>query len=116
MSEVAIPSRYRLRVRQRLVIVAYAEEHGVKPAGRHFGLDRKTVREWRDRRRAQGVAGLLQRYPKRRRRRVAPEVIPLVRQARTEHQCGAVRTRIWPQRVHGISVATQTITRLFRDS
>ena len=115
MSEFAIPSRYRLRVKQRLVVLAYAEHHGVKPAGRHFGINRKTVREWRDRHRAQGMAGLLPRYPKRRRRRVAPEVIPLVRLARTEHRFGAARTRIWLQRVHGISVATQTITRLFRD-
>jgi transposase InsO family protein len=110
-----IPPQYRLRVKQRLKIVQYAEEHGVKPAGRHFGLDRKTVREWRDRHRELGVAGLLPRYPKRRRRRVPTAVIPLVREARTEHRFGAARTRIWLQRVHGISVATQTVTRLFRD-
>lgn len=115
MSEAVIPSRYRLRVKQRLTIVVYAEEHGVKPAGRHFGLNRKTVREWRNRHREQGLAGLLPRYPKRRRRRLAPQVIPLVKQARTEHGFGAARTRIWLQRVHGMSVATQTIQRLFRD-
>lgn len=115
MSEPVIPSRYRLRVKQRLVVIVYAEDHGVKPAGRHFGLSHKTVRRWRDRHRADGVLGLLPRYPKRRRRRVAPEVIPLVQQARTDHRFGAARTRIWLQRVHGISVATQTIQRLFRD-
>jgi len=115
MSEPVIPSRYRLRVKQRLVVISYAEDHGVKPAGRHFGLSHKTVRRWRDRHRADGVLGLLPRYPKRRRRRVAPEVIPLVQQARTEHRFGAARTRIWLQRVHGISVATQTIQRLFHD-
>jgi transposase InsO family protein len=115
MPDFVIPPRYRLRVKQRLVVIAYAEAHGVKPAGRHFGLNRKTVREWRDRHRAHGLAGLLPRYPTRRRRRVAPEVMPLVRLARIEHRFGAARTRIWLQRVHGISVATQTITRLFRD-
>src|SRR6185437_16458361 len=97
MPNLMIPPQYRLRVKQRLKIVQYAEEHGVKPAGRHFGLDRKTVREWRDRHRELGVAGLLPRYPKRRRRRVPTAVIPLVREARTEHRFGAARTRIWLQ-------------------
>jgi hypothetical protein len=88
-------------------VLAYAEEHGLKPAARHFALSRTTVRQWRDRRDAQGPAGLLPQYPKRRRRRVAPELIPLVKQARLEHRFGADRTRIWLQRVHGISIAAQ---------
>src|SRR5262245_8189543 len=54
-------------------------------------------------------------YPKRRRRRLAPEVIPLVQQARVQHRFGADHTHIWLQRVHGISIAAQTIQRLFRD-
>jgi transposase len=115
MSDAVIPTRYRLRVKQRLVVLAYVEEHGLKPAARHFALSRTTVREWRDRHRDHGFPGLLPRYPKRRRRRLAAEAIPLVKVARTEHRFGAARTRIWLQRVHGISVATQTITRLFRD-
>ena len=44
-----VAPRYRLRVKQRMAIVAYAIEHGVLPASRRFGLDRKTIREWRDR-------------------------------------------------------------------
>jgi transposase InsO family protein len=115
MADLTIPPHYRVRVKQRLKVLAYAEEHGLKPAARHFALSRTTVREWRDRRDAQGPAGLLPRYPKRRRRRVAPEIIPLVKQARVEHRLGADRTRIWLQRVHGISIAAQTIQRLFRD-
>jgi transposase len=89
MPDAVVPIRYRLRVKQRLVVLAYAEEHGLKPAARHFALSRTTVRGWRDRHRAQGFPGLLPRYPKRRRRRVAVEVIPLVKVARTEHQFGA---------------------------
>ena len=115
MANVVIPPQYRVRVKQRLKVLAYAEEHGLKPAARHFALSRTTVREWRDRRDAHGEAGLLPRYPKRRRRRVAPDVIPLVKQARVEHRLGADRTRIGLQRVHGISIAAQTIQRLFRD-
>jgi transposase len=115
MSEPAIPSRFRLRVKQRLTVLTYAEEHGVKPASRHFGLNYKTVRRWRIRHQTHGVLGLVPRYPKRRRRRVAPEVIPLVKEARLEHRFGAARTRIWLQRVQGVGVATQTIQRLFRD-
>jgi transposase InsO family protein len=115
MSETVIPSQYRLRVKQRLVVITYAGDHGVKPAGRHFGLSHKTVRRWRARHQTDGLLGLVPRYPRRRRRRVAPEVIPLVKQARIEHRFGAARTRIWLRRVHGIALATQTIQRLFHD-
>ena len=114
MTNLEIPSQYRVRVKQRLRVLVYAKEHGLKPAARHFALSRTTVRDWRDRRDAQGPAGLLPSYPKR--RRLAPELIPLVKQARLEHRFGAHRTRIWLQRVHGISIATQTIQRLFRVS
>jgi transposase InsO family protein len=115
MADVAIPPRYRARVKQRMKVLAYVKEHGVRPAARHFALSRITVREWRERYRADGVAGLLPRYPKRRTARIKPEIIPLVKEARLEHRFGADRTRIWLQRVHGISVAAQTIQRLFRD-
>jgi transposase InsO family protein len=115
MPDLVIPSQYRVRVKQRLKVLTYAAEHGLKPAARHFALSRTTVREWRDRHEVHGLAGLLPKYPKRRRRRVAVDVIPLVKQARVEHEFGAARTRIWLQRVHGISIAAQTIQRLFRD-
>ena len=49
MAASVIPIRYRLRLKQRLAVVTFAEEHGIKPAGRHFGIDHKTVREWRKR-------------------------------------------------------------------
>jgi hypothetical protein len=74
MSDVMIPSQYRVRVKQRLRVLAYAEEHGLKPAARHFALSRTTVRQWRDRHRDQGPEGLLPQYPKRRRRRVSPDL------------------------------------------
>jgi transposase InsO family protein len=115
MSDVAIPAQYRTRVKYRLKVLAYVQQHGVKPAARHFALSRVTVRQWRDRHRADGTRGLLPRYPTRRRRRIAPEVIPLVKEARLEHRFGADRTQIWLKRVHGISLAAQTIQRLFRD-
>lgn len=69
MTTGRISSNYRLRLKQRLAIVVYAEDHGVKPAARRFGLNRKTVREWRNRWRQEGDAGLVPRYPRRRRRR-----------------------------------------------
>jgi transposase InsO family protein len=115
MAETTIPPQYRARVKHRLKVLAYLEEHGVRPAARHFALSRVTIREWRHRYRADGVEGLLPRYPKRRTARVNPEIIPLVKLARLEHRFGADRTRIWLQRVHGISIAAQTIQRLFRD-
>jgi transposase len=115
MIVVTIPRQYRARVKQRLKVLKYVEDHGVRPAARHFALSRVTVRAWRSRYRTDGIVGLLPRYPKRRCARVKPEIIPLVKQARLEERFGADRTRIWHQRVHGISVAAQTIQRLFRD-
>jgi transposase InsO family protein len=115
MADVAIPPRYRARVKQRLKVLAYVQQYGIRPAARHFALSRITVRAWRDRYRADGLAGLLPRYPKRRAARIRPEIIPLVQQARLEHRFGADRTRIWLQRVHGIAIASMTIQRLFRD-
>ena len=43
MSDAVIPTRYRLRVKQRLVVLAYAEEHGLKPAARHFAPSRTST-------------------------------------------------------------------------
>ena len=99
MPDVVIPTQYRTRVKYRLKVLAYVAEHGVKPAARHFALSRVTVRQWRDRHRADGVRGLLPRYPARRRRRVAPEVITLVKLgARLQPRAlldGAPRLHAW---------------------
>jgi transposase len=65
MSECSIPARYRLRVKQRLVIVAFAREHGIKPASRHFSFARRTVRTWLRRWTADGEVGLVPKYPRR---------------------------------------------------
>jgi transposase len=49
-----------------------------------FGLDRKTVRQWRDRAREAGAPGLVPRYPKRRPRRIPVDVVELIAHARRE--------------------------------
>jgi transposase InsO family protein len=108
-----IPARYRLKVKQRLAIVEWAMERGIKPAGERFGLDRKTVREWRDRYRARGILGLVPAYPERRKSRVPADVIALIEQARRELQYGAARTRIWLRRAHKRQVPMATISRTF---
>lgn len=54
-----------LTVEQRLAVVRYAETFGIKPASARFGLDRNTVRAWRARWRAEGLGGLVPRYPRR---------------------------------------------------
>jgi transposase InsO family protein len=110
-----IPSRYRLRVKQRLGVVGYAREHGLRAAARRFGLNRGTVRDWHHRWKALGPAGLVPAYPPRRHRRVGPETIELLRYARVDLRYGAPRTRIWLQRVHNIRLTTMTIQRVFRD-
>jgi hypothetical protein len=55
----------RRTVEQRLAVVRYAETFGIKPASARFGLDRNTVRAWRARWRAEGLGGLVPRYPRR---------------------------------------------------
>lgn len=44
----------RWKVRARLTVPAYVVEYGLKPAARRFGLDRKTLRAWQTRCRADG--------------------------------------------------------------
>jgi len=115
MRNADIPRQYRWKVRERLAIVEYAVSHGLKPAAARFQLDRKTVRTWRTRWFTLGEAGLIPRYPARRQRRVAPEVIEWIAEARREFRYGATRTRLWLMRVHGVKVATKTITRICAD-
>jgi transposase-like protein len=57
-----------------------------------------------------GLTGLIPRYPQRRKRRISPEVIELIAEARREFRYGASRTRLWLMRVHEVKVATKTIT------
>lgn len=54
------------KVPEHLVVLAYVKERGVIRGAKRFGQDRKTVRAWRDRCRAQGETGLLPRHPGRR--------------------------------------------------
>jgi transposase InsO family protein len=108
-------ARYRLKIRERMVILEQALLHGLKPTAHRFRLDRKTIREWRDRFRAHGPDGLIPQYPDRKRSRVGPEVVPLVEHARRELRYGASRTRTWLLRVHRIRTTTNTIQRIFRN-
>ena len=93
MSDRSISRRDRWKVQGRLAVVKYARVHGIKPAAVRFGLDRKTVRQWRDRARGKGAVGLVPRYPKRRQPRIPAEVVELIAHARREfgwgvHACG----------------------------
>jgi transposase InsO family protein len=114
MKASAIPSRYQLRVKQRLAIAEYAMKHGIKPANRRFGLERKTIRRWRDCWRAGGMAALVPKYPKERASRLAEDLVQLISHARRELQYGAPRTRIWLRRVHKRHVPLATIQRTFQ--
>lgn len=88
-----IPARYRLKVKQRLAILEYARSRSLLAASRRFAMNRKTIREWRTRYRAQGAHGLIPVYPDRRRSRLPAEVIELIAHARRELRYGAARTR-----------------------
>lgn len=112
LSTLKIAKHYHHTVKGRLAIVTYATEHGIKGAARRFGLDRKTVRAWRRRWQAAGLSGLVPRYPPIRARRIADATVVLFEQARRDLHFGAVRTRIWLDRVHRIHVAAATIRRI----
>lgn len=45
-------------VESRRILVEYAQQHGIKPAMRHFNCSRNTVRKWLRRFQEQGAAGL----------------------------------------------------------
>ena len=81
-----ISRKHRWKVQGRLAVLEYAAAHGLKPAAERFALDRKTVREWRDRAKAAGEVGLVPRYPKRRARRIPASVPP--------HRGGAPRVAL----------------------
>ncbi len=110
-----ISRKHRWKVQGRVAVLEYASAHGLKPAAERFGLDRKTVREWRDRAKAAGEAGLVPRYPKRRPRRIPDATVSLIEEARREFGWGACRTRLWLLRVHQIKVAAKTIARICVD-
>ena len=46
METIVFAPQYRVRVQQRLAVVASAREHGLTGDSRRFGLDRKTVWAW----------------------------------------------------------------------
>lgn len=115
MIDRSIAPRYRWKVQGRLAVLEHAAVHGLKPSAARFGLDRKTIRAWRDRAHEAGVTGLVPRYPTRRRRRIPSEVVELIAHARREFGWGACRTRLWLMRVHQVKVATATISRICDD-
>src|SRR5215470_4787486 len=115
LSDVKVRLQYRLRVRQRLMILHFAGLHGPTAAGRRFGVSVRTIRRWRARWRLDALQGLVPRYPRRRGRRITPRVVELIGQARRELEYGAQRTQLWLRRVHDVRVAVGTIQRVFRD-
>lgn len=112
LTTLKIAKRYHHTIKSRFAIVNYATEHGIKGAARRFGLDRKTVRAWYHRWQAAGLVGLVPRYPPIRARRIAESTVTLIKHARRDLEYGAVRTRIWLERVHKIRVAAATIRRI----
>ena len=115
LSDVKVQLQYRWRVRQRLMVLHFARLHGPTAAARRFGVSVRTIRRWRVRWRAGGLAALVPRYPRRRGRRITPRVIELVGQARRELAYGAQRTQLWLRKVHDVRIAMGTVQRIFRD-
>src|SRR5215470_4927543 len=115
LSDVKVRAQYRTWVRHRLIVLEYAWAHGPAAAGRHYGISARTIRRWRKRWRAEGLKGLVPRYPHRRQRRVTVEVLELIRQARQELAYGAARTRLWLLRRHRVRLAMGTLQRIFVD-
>ncbi len=115
LSDVKVRAQYRLRVRQRLMVLHFARLNGSTAAGRRFGVSVRTIRRWRARWRQDALQGLVPRYPRRRGRRITPRIVELIGQARRDLAYGAPRTQLWLRRVHEVRVAVGTIQRIFRD-
>ncbi len=115
LREAGIRREHRCRVQQRLAAVEYADEHGLSAAGRKFGLDRKTVREWRKRYAQQGVAGLAPRYPAERARKLVDPVLQAaIDHARVNLSYGATKTQLWLWRAHRLRISQHRIRYLVR--
>jgi len=113
--EAGIRKEHRTRVQQRLAAVEYAYEHGLSAAGRKFGLDRKTVREWRKRYAQLGVAGLAPRYlAERAKKPVDPVLRDAIVHARTNLNYGATKTQLWLWRAHRLRMSQHRIRYVVR--
>jgi transposase len=110
-----VRSQYRLRVRYRLTVLAYATTHGPTAAAHRHGVCVRTVHRWRRRWRADGLAGLVPRYPRRRPASKRRAVLEHIRQARETLGYGAARTRLWLWRTHHVRLSMGTIQRAFHD-
>ena len=49
LSDVKVGLQYRMRVRQRLMVLQFARLQGPTAAGRRFGVSVRTIRRWRAR-------------------------------------------------------------------
>jgi transposase InsO family protein len=96
-------------------VLEYAAMNGVRPASRRFGCTTRTIRRWRARWRADGVRGLIPRYPARRPRRISATLIDLIRHARVDFSYGSTRTQLWLWRVHRLRVSQGTIQSVVRE-
>jgi hypothetical protein len=100
MVNITIPPYCRARVKQRLKMLKYVEDHGVWLAARHFALSRVTVRAWRSRVPRRWDPRLTPAVPETALCPRQAEIIPLVKQARLQERFGADRTRIRFFQVH----------------
>jgi transposase InsO family protein len=110
-----VRTQYRLRVRYRLTVLAHATAHGPTAAARRYGVCVRTVLRWRRRWRADGLAGLVPRYPRRRSASKRRAALEHIRQARETLGYGAARTRVWLWRTHHVQLSMGTIQRAFHD-
>jgi len=110
-----VPKRYRGKVKERLSVLEYAADNGIRCAARRFGLSRNTIRTWRDRMKSDGVEGLVPRYPRHRPRRIDPKTVDLVIVARKSFGYGSTRTQLWLWRVHRLRVSQTAIQGIVRD-
>lgn len=85
MATKGTSKEHRLRV--KLQIVRYSQEHGIKPAVRKFGVDRNTAKKWLRRYLESGINGLLDR-------RKGPKVIKHKTSATVEMQVIAIKKRV----------------------
>lgn len=104
--------------KHRLKILDWHMRHGenISLTARHFGLERKTVRRWRDRFRQTGIAGLNNKScrPKRMRQPTTSSDV-LVRTVQLRKQYGWSKHKLTPMlRKEGYNVSVSTVGRIIK--
>lgn len=97
----------------KLDVIRYAQRHGNKPAARHFGCGKNTVKRWRRRFEAKGMSGLqdLRKGPKRIPHKASAEIERKVIVCRKKAPCYGPKRLKW---AYNLDLSEGAIARIIK--